>query len=337
MIKHENKILNETYYELTLDNGLKVFLMPKNDYYKTFAVFATKYGSRDTEFIPLGEKEFIKTPEGIAHFLEHKLFENEDGTDVSNLFATFGADANAFTTNDMTSYLFSTTTEFDNNLELLLDFVQSPYFTKQGIDKERGIIEQELLMYLDLPQNVQYFGILKGMYKQNHIRNEIGGTIESISEINEDLLYTCYNTFYHPSNMVLTIVGKFDLDNTIELIKNNQSKKIFETAQPIERKHFIETEEVNQENSFIDMNINSIKVSIGLKVACEELNNYDYMKKAILLDMITDLYFNEASNDYEQLIEEGIINNSFDFGSYFDKTYRHIIINLDTDEPEIFF
>lgn len=336
MIKHENKVLKEIYYEETLDNGLKVFLMPKNDYYKTYAVFATKYGSRDTEFIPLGQDDFIKTPEGIAHFLEHKLFENENGIDVSNLFAEYGGDVNAFTTNDQTSYVFSTTTEFEKNLELLLDFVQNPYFTKQGVEKERGIIEQELLMYLDQPQNVQYFGILKGLYNKNHIRNEIGGTVDSIKEIDEDLLYTCYNTFYHPSNMVLTIVGKFDLDNILDLIKQNQNKKVFDKPSKIERKYFIESEEVNQKNSFQDMNINSIKVSIGLKISCEQLNSKEYVKKALMIDMITDLYLNEASNQYEQLLEEGIINNSFDYGAYFDRTYGHILINLDTEKPDLF-
>ena len=152
----ENKKLQEKYYLEILDNGLKVYLMPKDEFHKTYAVFSTKYGSRDIEFIPSGEKTYLKTPEGIAHFLEHKLFENEDGTDASNIFASLGADVNAFTTNYQTSYLFSTTSDVKDNIELLLNFVQKPYFNKDGIERERGIIEQELLMYLDQPQNIQY-------------------------------------------------------------------------------------------------------------------------------------------------------------------------------------
>lgn len=336
MIRHENNILKEVYYEETLENGLKIFLMPKNDFYKTYAIFATKYGSRDVEFIPLGKKEFIKTPEGIAHFLEHKLFENENGIDVSNLFAKYGADANAFTTNTQTAYLFSTTSDFEKNLEILLDFVQSPYFTKKGIVKEQGIIEQELLMYLDQPQNVQYFGILKALYQNNQIRNEIGGSVDSIKEIDEDLLYTCYNTFYHPSNMVLSIVGNFDLDKTIELIRSNQSKKFFEKPAEIIRKYFIEDGNVNQKISYTDMNINTSKVSIGLKIPCEKLTSKEFIKKATAFEMITDLYLNESSSSYEELLEQGVINNSFEYGSYFDKTYSHILIDLDTSSPEIF-
>lgn len=336
MIKHTNEILKEEYYEETLENGLKIFLMPKNNFYKTYAVFATKYGSRDTEFIPLGKNEYIKTPEGIAHFLEHKLFENENGVDVSNLFAKYGGDANAFTTNEQTAYLFSTTSDFEKNLELLLDFVQNPYFSKDGIKKEQGIIEQELLMYLDQPQNVQYFGLLKTLYEKNSIRNEIGGNVESIKKINEDLLYTCYNTFYHPSNMVLSIVGNFDLEKIINLIKNNQKKKVFEEPTEIKRKYYLEGSNVYQKISYVDMNINTTKIAIGLKIPYEDLDCKEFIKKASSFEMLIDLYLNESSKMYEELLEQGIINNSFEYGSYFDKTYRHVIINLDTNSPEVF-
>ena len=185
MIEYKNDKIQEKYYVEVLENGLTVYLYPKKDFYKTYAIFSTKYGSQDIEFTPIDLENSINTPEGIAHFLEHKLFENEDGTDASTLFAKTGADVNAFTTANQTAYLFSATNSINDNIELLLDFVQEPCFKKASIDKERGIIEQELLMYLDQPQSVLYFGLLKSLYKKNNVRNEIGGSVESIKQINE--------------------------------------------------------------------------------------------------------------------------------------------------------
>lgn len=332
----ENKKIQEQYYMEVLENGLTVFLMPKTDFYKTYAIFATKYGSRDTEFIPRGKTEFIKTPEGIAHFLEHKLFEQEDGTDASNIFASFGADVNAFTTNSQTAYLFSTTSDVESCIELLLDFVQTPHFTTDGIKKEQGIIEQELLMYLDQPQNIQYYGILKALYKENSIRNEIGGTVDSIKEIDEDLLYTCYNTFYHPSNMTLAIIGNFDKDEIINLIKTNQNNKIFEKPETIFRKHVIDEDFVNEKNSYIDMNVLIPKSTIGIKFPYKKLKPLESLKRFTALEILIDLYYGESTQIYEELINEGYINNSFEYSLYYDETYGHLLLSVDTQSPDSF-
>lgn len=332
----ENKKIQEKYYMEVLDNGLTVFLMPKNEFYKTYAIFATKYGSRDTEFIPRGESDYIKTPEGIAHFLEHKLFEQSDGTDASNIFATLGADVNAFTTNSQTAYLFSTTSDVNECVELLLDFVQTPNFTKEGIEKERGIIEQELLMYLDQPQNIQYYGILKALYKENSIRNEIGGSVESIKEIDEDLLYTCYNTFYHPSNMVISIIGNFDKDEMLDLIKNNQNNKTFDEPLEIKRKYQIDSDDINEKNSFTDMNVAIPKATIGIKFPYVKLNPLESLKRFTSLEILIDLYFGESTNVYEELINDGYINNSFEYSIYYDETYGHLLISDDSFDPDRF-
>ena len=222
MIKFEEKKVNEKFFVEKLDNGLTVIVMPKKGFYKTYAVFSTKYGSQDLEFIPLNEKEYFKSPEGIAHFLEHKLFEKEECTDVANVFASLGADVNAYTTSTNTAYLFSTVDNVYESLETLIDFVQTPYFTDASIEKERGIIEQELLMYLDNPQNILYFATLKGLYKDNTVRNEIGGTVESIKDIDKELLYKCHETFYHPSNMVLVVVGNVNEEEVINFVKENK-------------------------------------------------------------------------------------------------------------------
>lgn len=336
MKKIENKTINEVYYVETLDNGLKVILYPKNDFYRTYAIFATKYGSQDVEFVPLNSDEFIKTPEGIAHFLEHKLFENENGTDASNLFAQNGADVNAFTTVNETAYLFSATSNIEENVELLLNFVQEPCFKKESIDRERGIIEQELLMYLDQPQSVQYYGVLKGMYKENNVRNEIGGTPESIKEINEELLYTCYNTFYHPSNMQFVIVGKFDVEKMIQLIKNNQKTKVFEKAVPIKRRYHLEDQTVNESSSYVEMDVNIPKVSIGLKIPYQNQSAIDNLKLNIALEILTDIYFDEASDNYERLMNENILNNSFNYEDYCEDNYCHVIFTLDTNQPDVY-
>ena len=332
----ENKVIQEKYYQEVLENGLTVYLMPKNEFYKTYAIFSTKYGSRDTEFIPIGESDYIKTPEGIAHFLEHKLFEQPDGSDASNKFAELGADVNAFTTNSQTAYLFSTTSDVDSCVELLLDFVQSPCFNSAGINKERGIIEQELLMYLDQPQNIQYYGILKALYKENNIRNEIGGTVDSIKKIDEDLLYTCYNTFYHPSNMVLTIIGRFDENKMIDLIKANQSKKTFEKPFEIKRKYVLEDEVVNEKHSYIDMNVGMPKTTVGVKFPYKKLSFKESLKRFVSIEILIDLYFDESTSYYEELITEGYINNSFEYSLYYDETYGHLLLNVDTFDPEKF-
>lgn len=223
-----NYWLNLSYYKEVLPNGLQVYLMKKEKFHKTYGIFMTNYGSLDQEFVPLGKKEFIKTPAGIAHFLEHKLFELENGEDASTLFSEIGADSNAYTTYDMTAYLFETVNHVERAVEILLDFVQNPHFTDASVEKERGIIEEELKMYLDKPSIALYMGLLKAMYKENEVREEIGGTVKSIGKIDKELLNLCYNTFYHPSNMVLVIVGNIEPNELIQVIKNNQANKHFE-------------------------------------------------------------------------------------------------------------
>lgn len=336
MIEYKNDKIQEKYYVEVLENGLTVYLYPKKDFYKTYAIFSTKYGSQDIEFTPIDLENSINTPEGIAHFLEHKLFENEDGTDASTLFAKTGADVNAFTTANQTAYLFSATNSINDNIELLLDFVQEPCFKKASIDKERGIIEQELLMYLDQPQSVLYFGLLKSLYKKNNVRNEIGGSVESIKQINEELLYQCYHTFYHPKNMVFCVVGNFDKDELIELIKSNQSRKTFGEFKPITRKYYLEDEEVNEKHLFTEMDVSIPKVTVGVKIPYEKLTPYEILKKTIAIEILTDLYFDESADVYEKLMNSRVINNSFEYDVYFEETYRHIIFNLDTKNPEKF-
>src|SRR6478672_4091372 len=182
-----DQIQEELYHE-KLPNGLNVYILPKKCFNKTFATFTTKYGSVDNTFVPLGKEEYLKVPDGIAHFLEHKLFEKEDG-DVFQQFSKQGASANAFTTFTRTAYLFSSTSNVEQNLETLIDFVQEPYFTEKTVEKEKGIIGQEINMYDDNPDWRLFFGLIENLYQEHPVRIDIAGTVESIAPITKDHLY----------------------------------------------------------------------------------------------------------------------------------------------------
>ncbi len=210
MEKIINEILKEEVYYEKLENGLDVYFMPKNGFTKKYAVLATNYGSNELEFIPIGEDKKIRVNEGIAHFLEHKMFEQPDGGNAFDKFSKWGANANAFTNFTMTAYLFSATDNFYESLEHLIDYVQTPYFTDENVEKEKGIIEQEIRMYDDDPEWNVYFNTLKALYVNYPVRIDIAGTVDSIYKITKEELYKCYNTFYNPGNMVLFVVGDLD-------------------------------------------------------------------------------------------------------------------------------
>ncbi len=211
-------------YEEKLDNGLEIYIVPKNDKNNIHASFTTKFGSDDLDFILNGES--ISTHPGIAHFLEHKLFEQEDGTDPFQLFDNNGAYSNAFTNHIQTTYYFEGPINFEENLNLLLDFVQAPYFTDENVEKEKGIIIQELKRNKDFPYRVMYEEKISNSFINNNIKIPVIGYIDSINSITKEELMKCYKAFYNPSNMFLVITGNVDPIKTIELIKQNQSKKI---------------------------------------------------------------------------------------------------------------
>ncbi|MBR5817040.1 MAG: insulinase family protein, partial [Clostridia bacterium] len=209
--------LRESYYLGRHKSGLEVIIIPKKQ--RTFyATLAAKYGSRDNCFKISPDSDFITVPDGIAHFLEHKLFENEDGSDTFSRFAALGASANAYTSNDMTAYLFSATDNYYESLEVLLDFVTHPYFTAETVAKEMGIIEQELKMYEDNPHRWLYQEIVQSLYHNNTVRLNVGGDVESIHKITHEILYKCYNTFYSLNNMVLIISGDAECERVEEVL-----------------------------------------------------------------------------------------------------------------------
>lgn len=254
--------IKETVYQAQLDNGMDVFLLPKKEVSKTFGIFMTNYGSIDRTFVPINEKSEITVPDGIAHFLEHKLFEKED-RDVFAEFLSQGASPNAFTSFTKTAYLFSTTKLVEENVESLLDFVQEPFFSDESVEKEKGIIGQEIKMYDDQPDWRAYMGTVKNMFQQHPVNIDIAGTIDSIDAITKEDLYTCYHTFYHPSNMSLFVIGNFDHESVFEVIQQNQTKKTFSEIQEIIRQLPNEPATVATKESVIQLPVSIPKVSIG--------------------------------------------------------------------------
>lgn len=335
MNKKEYPQINEVLYTEVLENGLTVYLLPKEDYNKTYGLFTTNYGSIDNEFVPIGEKDFVKVPDGIAHFLEHKMFEKEDG-DVFQQFGRQGASANAFTSFTKTSYLFSTTDQVEQNLETLLDFVQDPYFTKETVEKEKGIIGQEIQMYLDDSNWRLFFGTLGNLYPKHPLHIDIAGTVESIGEITAEDLYTCYNTFYHPSNMTLFVVGKMKPEEMMTFIRNNQSGKTFTKAMPIKRHFPKETAADIIKESSIEMPISRSKVIVGLRGLDEvPTDGKELLKYKTTANLLLQLLFGNTSQNYLNLYNEGLLDDSFGYEFNLDRSFHFADFGGDSDQPEL--
>lgn len=333
MTKYEYKDIKETIYYEELPNGLKVYIVPKSDYDKTFGIFTTQYGGLDNKFIPFGKKDYVEYPKGIAHFLEHKLFEMEDGVDASTHLLKYGASSNAFTSFDRTSFLFSTTLNVKECTMYLLDFVQKPYFTDENIKKECGIIEQEIKMYLDEPESRLFWGTLKNLYKNNYVSTDLVGTVESINQITKEMLYNCYNTFYHPSNMHLFIIGNVD-PSLIEDIKENQSKKEFKKIVPIKREYVQDEFKDYIKESKIKMDVLIPKLSIGVRFK----NLYqNFQLQDIKLSILCSILFGESSALRMELMEKGLINDTFGHYTDFNKSASYFMIQGDSENPDELF
>ena len=333
MNKTEYEQINETLYHEVLPNGLTVYLLPKNDYHKTYGLFSTNYGSIDNEFIPYGEKEKVKVPDGIAHFLEHKLFEKEDG-DVFQLFGKQGASANAFTSFTKTSYLFSTTDQVEKNLTTLIDFVQAPYFTEETVNKEKGIIGQEIQMYEDDPNWRMFFGILNNLYPTHPLHIDIAGTVESIDKITAQDLYTCYRTFYQPSNMVLFVVGKMEPEKLMKLIRENQEEKNFPPKQEIVRYFPENTKEIIKQSA-LEAAITRDKFVLGIKgLDTLPQEGTELLRYKTAINLLFQMILGNTSRNYLAMYNQGIIDDSCGFDFSLDREFHFADFSGDTDEPE---
>lgn len=329
----EFKQLDETLYYKKLNNGLDVYILPKKGFSKTFVTFTTKYGSIDRTFVPIGEQEPITVPDGIAHFLEHKMFEKEDG-DVFQKFSEVGAQANAFTSFTRTAYLFSATDHLYKSTETLLNFVQEPYFTEETVNKEKGIIGQEITMYDDQPDWRLYFGAIENMYHNHPVKIDIAGTIETIDGITAEHLYTCYNTFYHPSNMLLFVIGAVDPTEMMAFIENNQNEKTFPEATPIERLFDEEPSTVAKKERVLHMDVQKPKVYVGLKAKETDLSGEAMLKHELSAQIALECLFGRASAFYTDIYENDLIDESYGYDFSLEKGYGFALIGSDTEQPD---
>lgn len=329
------KQLKETLNFKTLDNGLKVFVLEKKDFNKTYATFTTNYGSVDNHFVPLGKSESVKVPDGIAHFLEHKLFEKEHG-DVFQDFSKQGASANAFTTFKRTAYLFSTTGDVEKNLTTLIDFVQAPYFTEKTVEKEKGIIGQEIRMYDDNPDWRVYFGLIANMYQKHPVAIDIAGTVESIAKITKDDLYECYDTFYHPSNMLLFIVGPVDAEKIMELVEKNQAGKDYKDKPPIQRFFDEEPAQPGKRKEVLNMPVQTPKCYMGYKEKRPEREGKELLLRELSVNLLLEMMFGKSTKNYEKLYNEGLIDPSFSFDYTEEQGFGFSMIGGDTTDPDTF-
>lgn len=299
--------LQESYYEIDHASGLKILVYPKANYASTYAVFGTRYGSIDTTFRLGAEETFTVVPEGIAHFLEHKLFESEE-LDAFERYAKTGASANAYTSFDKTCYLFSCTENFQDSLEILLDFVTHPYFTEATVQKEQGIIGQEIQMCRDEPAWESLFSLLRAMYKNHPVRIDIAGTVSSIADITAELLYKCYHTFYNLSNMVLCVAGNVTPEAVTEV-----ADRLLQAQPPveIERKFHAEPHAVNEAYVEQTFPVAAPIFSLGFKEKIEtpERTLREILESQIFLEAICG----KTTPFYGSLLEEGLINTSFDY------------------------
>ena len=301
----ESKRLDEKYTLIEHPSGLRICIWKMKDFSTSYVLFGTKYGSVNTTFKTKKEKDFITVPNGIAHYLEHKLFENED-CDVFKLYAETGASGNAYTSFEKTCYLFSCTENFEKSLEILLDFVQKPYFTKETVAKEQGIIAQEIKMYDDNPDWCVLFNLLESVYFNNPVKINIAGTVESISHITPELLYQCYYSFYNLQNMVLSIAGDVDEDKILEICD----------------KHLIPNEDMELKCVFPDEPYEVVRPLIRKKMEvavpifelgfkCEALSGREMLIAEIETNIALTLIAGKTSELYKRLYDQVLISSTF--------------------------
>ncbi|GAA6114283.1 EF-P 5-aminopentanol modification-associated protein YfmH [Apilactobacillus apinorum] len=323
-IKNYQQYGDKVYID-ELDNGLSVVMIPKSGYHKTYATFSVNYGSIDTT---INGKKY---PAGIAHFLEHKMFDKKDH-DAMDVFSKYGASSNAFTNFNKTSYLFATTDNVHDNLIELLDFVQEPYFDEQKVEKEKGIIGQEISMYDDNPGSVLFFKTIQNMYPDTPLNVDIAGSQDSINRITKDDLYDSYNYFYQPSNMQLTIVGDINPEETLKWVVDNQNSKKLPTAKPID-KTIIESNDLVRETTQ-KMDVKIPKVAIGIKGSNQFNNDIKY---ELSISLLLQMLLSEGSEVYEKLYNDGVIDDSFGFDFDCEDQFNYAIFAGETDDIDSFY
>lgn len=321
--------LGQEMVKIKHPSGLTMLLCPMPGYSTAYATFTANVGSVDTGFKTQDDDAFVDVPEGIAHFLEHKMFENEDG-DAFAKYAKTGASANAYTSFDKTAYLFACTDRFEESLEILLDFVRRPYFTKESVQKEQGIIGQEIRMYDDDGEWRVQFNLLQALYHNHPVRIDIAGTVESIAEIDDQLLYRCYRTFYNLNNMVLCVSGNFDIDAVLRVA--DRVIKPDEKPVEIERRHVDEPESICKPLVEQKFAVAAPLFQFGFK-GCGG-NPRENLKNQILDEILAEIIAGDASPLYRRMYDAGIINSTFGSEIMAGRDYMCAIFSGESREPE---
>ena len=327
-IKHVNE---DIYYE-KLNNGLNVYLYVNRNMHNNYATFTTKYGSINNEFA-LEDGKFYKVPNGIAHFLEHKVFVQENDPQPEDYFARSGALCNAYTTFKNTTYLFSCCDNVMDNVCFLLDFVQNIYLTDENVESEKGIITQEINMCNDRPGDLLYDTIRKNTIKNNPFKESIIGTVDEVNSITREMLMNCYNTFYHPGNMFLVVTGNFDKDEMIKKIKENQDSKEFSKFVKPKIKKYKEPDDVVKDYEEVVCNTNIPKMAYNIKI---NVNKFDMDKRklSIYMFIIFNLLFGDTSDFDEEMKSSQIITNSLYYNLLNIDSHFIITLNNSGDKYE---
>lgn len=333
MERRKDQVLGETLYVERLPAGLPVVVLPKPGWVRKYATFTTHYGSIDSQFTVPGESAPIRVPDGIAHFLEHKLFEEPEGN-IFDKFAALGANTNAYTYYNLTSYLFSGTDNFSQCLETLVNFVLNPYFTDENVAKERGIIEQELRMYNDSPSWRVHSRLMEAMYHRHPVRIDIGGTIESIQKIDRETLYRCYRTFYHPSNMVLLVTGDVDPRQVVDQVSKLIQTKGFDPQAEIKRIYPSEPPEIDQPWVAEEMVVSQPIFRMGYKDTRTGLTGSEQLRQEVLTEIILEAVIGKSSHLYQKLYEAGLIDDTFEVGYEGHTEYGFSVLGGQTRDPE---
>lgn len=329
----ENSKVKEKLYIEKLKNGLTVMIIPKKGIQKKYIIWGTNYGSNDNRFIVPGENEVTEVPKGVAHFLEHKMFEQENGRNSLDVLTDIGVSANAYTTNDHTAYLYEATDNFYEALDEFMDYVQHPYFTDENVEKEKGIIGQEIMMYDDYPQWKVYLNALECMYYNNPVKLDITGTIETISHIDKDVLYKCYKTFYNPSNMAMVVAGDFEPEKLLEEIK----KRLVNNKSNGEIKRIFDEEPQEIVKSYVEQNmeVSMPLFTIGIKDTPAE--EKERVRKNIAIEILLNMIIGASSDLFKELYNKGNCYWSPSIEYDFNKNYAHILLTGQSNNPQELF
>lgn len=327
----ENPVLREKYYRFYHESGLAVYVFPKA-HSTTCAFFGTRYGSVDTCFRLRGEENFTTVPDGIAHYLEHRMFTQADGSDITERFSEYGADSNAFTTYGKTVYLCSCTERAEESIEALLHFVTEPNFTEELVEKERGIIIQEILMGEDDPYNRCFDQLMEAMYHTCRVRNNVAGSVASVSKITAEMLNRCYDVFYNPRNMALVVCGDVTPETVSEVVDRTLPKQF--AAREVERLYEGEPRCVRETLAETQMVVAKPIFSIGIKDPVLLSDGEERMRRYAAMSLLCDVIFCRSGELYNTLFEEDLISPDFSFYYICSELFAYTAVSGEADDPE---